>query len=1042
MNLRALGGSALAAIIIAASALALPSTAQAAVSDNGPVGWDTYRKLDQLPELTHSRTEQFSSFARDGSNGDGFSGAFSCLRQDASGCVIAEDSGAGEVQSLWFTQVFNGNTGNMTATGWIKIELDGRVILQRSLQELVDGKEGAPFAHPLVANADQSSGGVYVKVPMPYRSSMRITTQNNPNFYHVTYRDLASADGVTTFDKSDKAEDVLAMLRASGTRDPKPAAPGATPANRTVTVPTGGKATLAQLTGSGSINSLRLKLPAHNNNLRLRITFDGRTTVDSPVGEFFGSALSQAAVRSLMFAMSADGWHSSWWPMPYRSSAQVELVNPGPAVQVTSEISSAPRAWTGTEGHFGTQSKGARTKAGEDWYFADVAGSGKFVGVTHTMRGRTPGRYYLEGDERVRVDSSLAPSLHGTGTEDFYESGWYFDRGEFSNPFNGNPRHLVGRDGCVHECDGVYRLMLGDAVGFGSALRFGIEHGQQNDFDADYASTAYLYTRPEVATKRTDAIDAGDAVSRSAHGWTEAGGGQSPLSAQYEGDDDDVVLRDDVRSSTSPVSFKISVKGAALLRRTSDQNAPARADVLVDGVPVGTWVQPLRNGTSRWLEDSFTLPATAKSQITVTLRPQGTWTAAQYQVDSLVPAFADTAAPSAPAQVRTVGTKVHSIGLEWSPAADNVGADSYRVYGYRAGGAETLVGTTRVPQFRDGALKPGETWSYRVAAVDASGNEGARSAVVSGKVRGSNVSDVDGDGRDDVLTFTRGDAADVYAATSTGSGFTGNGVKWHDHFAVGAEIPMSGDFDGDGRADVVTFTKGDGRVYVSLSDGTKFVQDAWMWHGLFAPGTEVPLVGDFNGDGRDDIATFTRGDSADVFVALSNGRSFVGTGWKWHDHFAAGTETPVAGDINGDGRDDIVTFTGGAAYAALSTGASFEGDGVRWHDNLPGKPELGDVDGDGRDDVVLFSGGQVTVARSTGTSFGTASVWHGHFAVGDEVPGVADFTGDGKADIVTYTRGTAADVYVATSTGTAFAGDGVKWHDWFAAGSELPRPSV
>ncbi|HYO52263.1 DUF2961 domain-containing protein [Archangium sp.] len=38
----------------------------------------------------------------------------------------------------------------------------------------------------------------------------------------------------------------------------------------------------------------------------------------------------------------------------------------------------------------------------------------------------------LEGDERVHVDGSLTPQLYGTGTEDFYESGWYFSRGTFS----------------------------------------------------------------------------------------------------------------------------------------------------------------------------------------------------------------------------------------------------------------------------------------------------------------------------------------------------------------------------------------------------------------------------------------------------------------------------------------------------------------------------------------------------------------------------------------------------------------------------------
>ena len=160
------------------------------------------------------------------------------------------------------------------------------------------------------------------------------------------------------------------------------------------------------------------------------------------------------------------------------------------------------------------------------------------------------------------------------------------------------------------------------------------------------------------------------------------------------------------------------------------------------------------------------------------------------------------------------------------------------------------------------------------------------------------------------------------------------------------------------------------------------------------------VAGDFNGDGRDDIVTFTRGGAGDVYVALSTGSSFAGTGVKWHDYFAVGSELPSVGDFNGDGRDDIVTFTRGGsadAYVALSNGSGFAGTGVKWHN---------------------------------------------YFAVGDEIPGTGDFNGDRRTDIATFTRGPAADVYVARSTGTRFVGTGVKWHDFFAVGDEIPQPGI
>jgi hypothetical protein len=96
---------------------------------------------------------------------------------------------------------------------------------------------------------------------------------------------------------------------------------------------------------------------------------------------------------------------------------------------------------------------------------------------------------------------------------------------------------------------------------------------------------------------------------------------------------------------------------------------------------------------------------------------------------------------------------------------------------------------------------------------------------------------------------------------------------------------------------------------------------------------ETPLTGDFNGDGKDDIVTFTHGALSDVYVALSNGTLF-GPGVKWHEFFGLAGEFPYTGDFDGDGKDDAVTFTHNSladVYTALSNGAGFLG-GAKWHD--------------------------------------------------------------------------------------------------------------
>ncbi|MFD6162502.1 glycoside hydrolase family 172 protein [Nocardia sp. NPDC060256] len=472
-------------------------------------GWDTYRRLDALPYLSGAvQAQQYSSYDRSGGNKDWTGG---CIDHDGPRCVVAEDDGSGEIDSIWFTI----NRGDVTALGNIRIELDGKVILDEPLQSVVDGAYGPPFAFPLVANAKQSPGGVYIKVPMPYRNSMRVSVSNPVDYYHVTFRHFPNSDGVRTFDRGDLALDVLATLLAAGKRDPKPVALGARTQTRTVAVPADNAVAIAEAAGPGSISALRLRLPAGTDTtgVRLRIRFDGHDLVDSPVGEFFGAGLGPVDVRSLLFASNAEpgGWLSSWWPMPFAHDAAVTLRNNtgSPISGIDAEVVVVPDAqWGpalsgGQAGYFSTRSHSGPTTPGVDWPFATVTGTGKFVGVSHAMSGRhvdtAMGKdaVFMEGDEKVYVDGATIPQLHGTGTEDFYEGGWFFDYGKrYTLPLTGQPTVRMTDDRCPDYCATAYRLMLADAVGYRSSLRFGIEHGPVNDEQADYSSTAFLYTQP------------------------------------------------------------------------------------------------------------------------------------------------------------------------------------------------------------------------------------------------------------------------------------------------------------------------------------------------------------------------------------------------------------------------------------------------------------------------------------------------------------------------------------------------------------------
>ena len=636
----------------------------------GTVGWDTYRRLDRLPYLSaDTQTLQVSSFERSGGDFDistgNQNGSGGCLASGGAGCVIAEDRGAGEVDSIWFTR----DRGNVGAIGTIRIDLDGQTVIDAPLQSLVDGALGAPFVWPLVANAVQSPGGDYIKVPMPYRHSMRISVAKNLQYYHVDYRQFSTADGVTTFSPSDPALDVIATLRAAGTVDPKPAAPTATHNNRVIELPTGAGLTIAESTGPGTVSALRLQLPEPTDQLltglRLQIEFDGRTMVDSPLGEFFGAGLGTGNVRSLMFATIPQPRGSlslsEWWPMPFARTARITLVNttdnPVPGIDsdvvTTPDAQWAPALASGRAGYFTARSHAGPTTIGQDWLFADEPGHGKFVGVSHTIRGSRiktsfsdDAPYFLEGAERVYTDGSAAPQWYGTGTEDFYEGGWYFNNGtRYSDPLTGQPDQRTATGGCADYCVAAYRLMLADAIGYHSAIRFGIEHGKRNMVQPDYSSTAFLYTQPNDTTTPGDEVNPSDPVSRLLHGYTDAAAADQMLISTYEGNDDTRTIIGLVRTTHAAITFDVRIRPdnhGILLRRTSDQTTGYQsADIAIDGVLAGNWLQPRSNTFHRWLDDTYLVPdslTAGKAVITVTLTPtpeSPPWTASRYQIDTL-----------------------------------------------------------------------------------------------------------------------------------------------------------------------------------------------------------------------------------------------------------------------------------------------------------------------------------------------------------------------------------------------------------------------
>ena len=257
---------------------------------------------------------------------------------------------------------------------------------------------------------------------------------------------------------------------------------------------------------------------------------------------------------------------------------------------------------------------------------------------------------------------------------------------------------------------------------------------------------------------------------------------------------------------------------------------------------------------------------------------------------------------------------------------------------------------------------------------------------------------------------------------------------------------LAGDFDGDGKTDLalinldgssltieVAHSTGDG--HFTLGSPQTFGNETW--------GTFNPVVGDFNGDGKADLAFTTVcefvdgscsvGDNNSVYVATSTGTGTFNLGARqdlgpigWTDYYA------FVGDFNGDGKTDLVfnstcqktnfidsTCTIGDAnyvYTALSNGPGSFTLSARqtygssgWSDYPNSIDLVGDVNGDGRSDLVWSSGYQAVAktnnnlvvagfANPDGTfQLGSAqnfgSAWTGRLTL-------ADLNHDGKADLL------------------------------------------
>lgn len=291
------------------------------------------------------------------------------------------------------------------------------------------------------------------------------------------------------------------------------------------------------------------------------------------------------------------------------------------------------------------------------------------------------------------------------------------------------------------------------------------------------------------------------------------------------------------------------------------------------------------------------------------------------------------------------------------------------------------------------------------------------------------LGDVNGDGKQDVVAFGEDG---VYVSVSDGSQFVGSG-KWVSNLSydqgwrVGEHPRYTNDINGDGKADVAGF--GDQGVFVGLSTGTAF-STVTQWtndfgrnsnNSVWDPATTIRVFADVNGDGKADAVGFGK-DGVYVGIADPANNRFLPM-VKWVANFGIDQAWQVSkhvrllGDVNGDGKADIVGFGDAGTWVSIAADGKFLdpvmvvanfGADQYWTNDKHVRL-LADVNGDGLVDLIGFGDVSVFVSISKGDQGGwnflTVSsefAYNSGWRVDRHVRLVTDVNGDGKADIVGF----------------------------------------
>ena len=213
-----------------------------------------------------------------------------------------------------------------------------------------------------------------------------------------------------------------------------------------------------------------------------------------------------------------------------------------------------------------------------------------------------------------------------------------------------------------------------------------------------------------------------------------------------------------------------------------------------------------------------------------------------------------------------------------------------------------------------------------------------------------------------------------------------SGATTTQQWGLPGDIPVPGDYDGDGKTDFAVWRPGNGTWFIIPSDGGPPIVQQWGLRG------DIPLPGDYDGDGKTDFAVWRPGNGT-WFIIPSHGGPTIVQQWGLRG------DIPMPGDYDGDGKTDFAVWRpGNGTWFIIPSGG---GPIVIQQWGLQGDvPVPGDYDGDGKTDFAVWRPGNGTWFVILSSNPGSLLIQQ--WGLKGDKPITRDFNGDGKSDLAVW----------------------------------------